>query len=341
MGKLKFEFTARQVSIALLLLAPLSACVLTPGLSGTSSSPDPSSTSTHSVPRSTTPVNLPTARISPSPTRGVGEGIYLAYSDSQIVSNNSPPVNFLYAAPIGGEAPYPMAEDVLAEDISPNGETILYHRGMSPVFVLDVRSGAADELPGSESCNDPSWSPDGTRIACSNGDIIVLDLQTGTRSTIVSCQFVGEERATCDKPLWSPDGRWIAFSLDRPFNMSSSTEEGIYILDTACLSDPESCGDSVHGPIAVAGWLYTWGPGLNQITMNSRNEIMIYDIEASTWTTFVESLEGASGMAWSPDGSVLAFDDRGNIYLIFRSGETPVLFVDGSSASIVGWFDSK
>jgi TolB protein len=54
----------------------------------------------------------------------------------------------------------------------------------------------------------PSWSPDGRRLAYSNGiGIAVFDLERGQTQTLTNCSNCYGDMF----PAWSPDGKQIAF----------------------------------------------------------------------------------------------------------------------------------
>jgi TolB protein len=89
---------------------------------------------------------------------------------------------------------------------SPDGTRIAFSFYSSLVFyrtiigIYDLQSGELSEVGIGD---DPSWSPDGSRIVCAYGThIVIRDVDSGT------AMYVAEGFA----PSWSPDGEWIAFS---------------------------------------------------------------------------------------------------------------------------------
>ena len=97
---------------------------------------------------------------------------------------------------------------------------------------------------------EPSWSPNGERIAFSsdrkgdlqNFEIYVMDADGGNE------QRLTENRVDDSSPSWSPDGEQIAFSfVDRDRNVE------IYVID-ADGGNPQNLTNNPHGDGSPA-WL--------------------------------------------------------------------------------------
>jgi Tol biopolymer transport system component len=109
-------------------------------------------------------------------------------------------------------------------------------RGTAVVSIFDVETGAFErelEVPGVDQLFNPTWAPDGQRIAFSGlsggvSDLYELDLQTGQARQLTD-DFYADLH-----PAWSPDGHSIAFSTDR-FSSSLETMQfgafGLALLD--------------------------------------------------------------------------------------------------------------
>ncbi len=123
--------------------------------------------------------------------------------------------------------------------------------------------------PGLE--QDPTWSPEGTRIAYAsdengNMDVWIKQIAAGQKMNIT-----GDNTSYDGKPSWSPDGEWIAFVSERD-----------------------------------GGGIFTV-PALGGIP------------KKVTSLAFAKSLSligTIPGIAWSPDGSELAYADAGSVYTI-------------------------
>ncbi len=144
---------------------------------------------------------------------------------------------------------------------------LLTRSGDSKVFQIKHTS-PLTTAPGLE--QDPSWSPDGTRITYAsdesgNMDIWVHQIAAGQRVNLTK-DYLGYD----GKPAWSPDGEWIAFISDRDgggiFMMPAlggipkqiiSLSFAISLSRTGSIPDISWSPDGSELAYAIAGSLYT------------------------------------------------------------------------------------
>jgi Tol biopolymer transport system component len=184
---------------------------------------------------------------------------------------------------------------------SPDGNRVAFFRRFDSwcssiqgdVMILDVESLKVTRVTDDGPCavaQGLTWSPDGTRIAMSrNDDIVILDLETGSRTVVV------ESPEQARLPQWGPLG--IAYALRLPPDPARTHLVEPDGSGDRVLMDDE--GTSIH-PLG-------WDPEGRRLTAFFNRPggaplVRIWDAETGGITTVPKSVGGWWG-AWSPDGT--------------------------------------
>jgi Tol biopolymer transport system component len=192
-----------------------------------------------------------------------------------------------------GEAQFSPDQSRIAYMVSNNdGEG----RPYSQLWIMNVATGATTRVGDEKSRgSQPTWSPDGTKIAFSGkmGDQSGLLLCNADGSSL---QFLAATQGTNSSAItnagkeidWSPDGKQIAF-----VNATPGPEAGI------------ADGD----PMVITRYLYkpTLSEGNTRFNDNRRLHIFTIDLASKQITQLTDGHYYEHSIDWSPDGAEILF----------------------------------
>jgi len=168
-------------------------------------------------------------------------------------------------------------------------------------FVIAAEGGSPDTVAvvTERAFDPPTWSPDGTLIACQGdeGFIRLVTYSDGEISTI-SCE------GDCETPDWSPDGTTLVYedgaNILRTLDLASGTE--VILVDT---------GKDVANP--------AWSPDGHYVAFShqaadSYTHIWIIDMNSLEFFQVTTGNYNDYEPAWSPDNEWIYFSsNRGEI----------------------------
>ena len=199
------------------------------------------------------------------------------------------------------------ATGIVGPALSPDGTQVVF-QALNQLWLMKIGQKPRALTGDSYYKCDPSWSPDGKRIAYSSDkagteDLYVLDLASGTEKRVSS--IVGAEVSSA----WSPDGSQLAFQDQNGATFVLDLGTGAVRQIIAPLFAPSKPTWFKDGKTVAVGALKPYTRRFREGT----SQILTVDV-ASGALTYTEpapfkslSTRGEDGPVYAPDGSAVAF----------------------------------
>jgi Tol biopolymer transport system component len=206
--------------------------------------------------------------------------------------------------------------------VRPNGQNtkIAFARtnGFSNIWVMNPDGSNAHNISNiNKNDSNPSWAPDGTKLAfgstrSGNFDIWVMNADGSNPVNLTNGNGLSFS------PAWSPDGTKIAFTL--AFN----NHQDIYVMN------PD--GSNRHNLTQGVGSNDnpTWSPDSTKIAFARVSDIWVMNADGSSPVNLTNGGGNDAQPAWSPDGTKIAFENNSSaIWVMNADGSNPVNLTNG------------
>ena len=222
---------------------------------------------------------------------------------------------------------------------SPDGRRIAFTRNQDvgeatlftsdDVYVIDADGGDAVQLtPEVEgrSFGQPTWSPDGRRIAFVDGESVNSAVPSSYGALAVMSADGSDMRRLTRSPEkdpdWSPDGREIVFARGANLSSAAAVNDDLYVLDVAS----GATRALVRTPPGTFEGAPAWSPDGSRVAF-VRTNVAFSGIGGTAGIYLVNrdgtgerlvreyelSLDAPYSLAWNPDGTTIAFETSASL----------------------------
>jgi WD40 repeat protein len=151
---------------------------------------------------------------------------------------------------------------------------------------------------------EPSWSPDGSRLAyvCGNFSLCLMNADGSSQSALTKTGSWSGTYVYDEYPTWSPDGKKLAFQSNR-----ANLDYGIWVVNND--------GSGLHrlggNPSGDGDYAPAWSPDGTRIAFVGDNgdsyDLYLMTSEGALSARLTKTADDEDSPAWSPDGTKIVY----------------------------------